>query len=381
MPITSSPFAAYRRRTSPTQGRVRWQLLRPKVQTFRSATRPRRSAQVKGVPIQSEALSEGVAPARAQSRGAAVSRLVDRMATTRNRAAAYLSGIAGRREHSRPRLTWRLELPIRCVPASGENQEGTDGPDRLGFMGLVLLAAVLPAGVEAQQFWQDSFDAYATGSPIAGQGGWETFDNNPAANAIVTNAPALSPPNALRISGPANVIRPFGTGAPTGDLYVKVFIPRPRPARSGSDPQYLLARWRRQLVRSTRHVRQRLHHARREPRPDRQHRGQRGAGHRVTRPFPPTNGSRSGWSQPAGLRIQLCRRPERQPLHAIPALGRHRSRCVQGSQSLLEQQQRHLRGRFPDLRVHTRRAHDLLGGIGRRRVRPPPIVRASPDPA
>ena len=41
---------------------------------------------------------------------------------------------------------------------------------KLGLTGLVLLAAVLPAAVEAQQFWQDSFDAYATGTPIAGQG-------------------------------------------------------------------------------------------------------------------------------------------------------------------------------------------------------------------
>src|SRR5262245_49301365 len=96
---------------------------------------------------------------------------------------------------------------------------------RLGLPALVLFAAFLPPRAEAQQFWEDDYDAYATGAPIAGQGGWETFNNIPAADAIVTSAQALSPPNALRISGPANVIRPFGSGAPTGDLYVKLFIP------------------------------------------------------------------------------------------------------------------------------------------------------------
>jgi hypothetical protein len=97
---------------------------------------------------------------------------------------------------------------------------------KLAILSALVLAAVLPSAVEAQPFWQDNFDAYATGSPIAGQGGWEAWDNNPAFNTIVTNATVLSPPNALLVGGPANVIRPFGgNGAPTGDLHVKVFIP------------------------------------------------------------------------------------------------------------------------------------------------------------
>jgi len=96
---------------------------------------------------------------------------------------------------------------------------------KLALMALVL-AGVVPAMAQAGDFpWIDGLDTYVTGSLIAGQGGWETFDNNPAFDTIVTNAQAFNPPNSLLIGGPANVIRPFPTGAPTGDLYFMVFIP------------------------------------------------------------------------------------------------------------------------------------------------------------
>jgi hypothetical protein len=97
----------------------------------------------------------------------------------------------------------------------------------LRFLAALFLAAATAPMVEAQQTWpwEDTLDRYATGSLIAGQGGWETWDNNPAFDTIVTNANSFNPPNSLLVSGSANVIRPFPGGAPTGDLYFRVYIP------------------------------------------------------------------------------------------------------------------------------------------------------------
>jgi hypothetical protein len=95
------------------------------------------------------------------------------------------------------------------------------------FLAALFLAAATAPMVEAQQTWpwEDTLDRYATGSLIAGQGGWETWDNNPAFDTIVTNAQSFNPPNSLLVSGSTNVIRPFPGGAPTGDLYFRVYIP------------------------------------------------------------------------------------------------------------------------------------------------------------
>jgi hypothetical protein len=97
---------------------------------------------------------------------------------------------------------------------------------KAAFLGALIMAGVTPALVEAGEFpWIDTVDSYATGSLIAGQGGWEAFDNNPAFDTIVTSVQSFNPPNSVLVSGAANVIHPFPTGAPTGDLYFKVYIP------------------------------------------------------------------------------------------------------------------------------------------------------------
>ena len=91
---------------------------------------------------------------------------------------------------------------------------------------VVLSVAALPSRVEAQPFpFDDRFDTYVTGSTIAGQGGWQTWDNNPAADTIVTAAQSLTPPNSLLIAGvganQADIVHTF-TGVDTGTWHAKV---------------------------------------------------------------------------------------------------------------------------------------------------------------
>jgi hypothetical protein len=92
------------------------------------------------------------------------------------------------------------------------------------FLAVAVWAATLPARVEAQ-FFTDNFDTYTTGSTIAGQGGWVTWDNNPLANTIVTNAQSFTTPNSLLIAGvganQADIVHTF-TGVDTGTWHARV---------------------------------------------------------------------------------------------------------------------------------------------------------------
>ena len=90
---------------------------------------------------------------------------------------------------------------------------------RFWILAVGLLVAALPATVEAQ-FFSDNFDSYATSSTIAGQGGWETWDLNPAGDTIVTGAQSFSSPNSLLVAGPADIVHQF-TGVNSGVWYAK----------------------------------------------------------------------------------------------------------------------------------------------------------------
>ena len=98
---------------------------------------------------------------------------------------------------------------------------------KIALLAALFLAAVILPAVEArgQVGYEDTFDSYATGSLIAGQRGWETWDNNPAFNTIVTDAQSLTPPNALLLAGPADVLQQFTDVAGPWDLFLKVYIP------------------------------------------------------------------------------------------------------------------------------------------------------------
>lgn len=95
----------------------------------------------------------------------------------------------------------------------------------LWALAAVSLVAAAPATLEAQ-FFTDNFDAYLAGSTIAGQGGWETWDNNPAADTTVVTTQAFSSPNSLLVAGAADIVHRF-TGVNSGIWYVRTrtFIP------------------------------------------------------------------------------------------------------------------------------------------------------------
>ncbi|HET9315329.1 MAG TPA: hypothetical protein VFQ51_07040 [Vicinamibacteria bacterium] len=95
----------------------------------------------------------------------------------------------------------------------------------LWALAAVSLLAAAPATVEAQ-FFQERFDTYTAGTTIAGQGGWETWDNNPAADTTVVNTQSFSAPNSLLVAGPADIVHRF-TGVNSGTWYIRTrtYIP------------------------------------------------------------------------------------------------------------------------------------------------------------
>jgi len=83
------------------------------------------------------------------------------------------------------------------------------------------VACALPATVQAQFFFEN-FDSYAAGSGIQGQGGWDTWASNPAANALVVNNQSYSSPNSLAVSGGCDVVQQF-SGVNSGLWYAKAW--------------------------------------------------------------------------------------------------------------------------------------------------------------
>ena len=96
---------------------------------------------------------------------------------------------------------------------------------KLWFLAVAVWVVALPARVDAQFFF-DNFDSYATGSTICGQGGWECWDLNPAADTTVTSAQSFNPPNSLLIAGAADIVHSFA-GVTSGVWHARavVYIP------------------------------------------------------------------------------------------------------------------------------------------------------------
>jgi hypothetical protein len=95
---------------------------------------------------------------------------------------------------------------------------------KLLFLAVAVCAVALPAS--AGEFFSDSFDTYVTGSQIAGQGGWVTWDNNPGADTTVVATQAFNPPNSLNVSGAADIVHTFA-GVTSGVWHARamVYIP------------------------------------------------------------------------------------------------------------------------------------------------------------
>jgi hypothetical protein len=100
---------------------------------------------------------------------------------------------------------------------------------RLSRVLAFLAVAAIPAAADAQIFFAEDFDTYANGSTIAGQGGWETWDNAPGADTTVTNAQSFTAPHSLAVSGAADIVHQFvGANAAASATWfarIQTFVP------------------------------------------------------------------------------------------------------------------------------------------------------------
>ena len=74
--------------------------------------------------------------------------------------------------------------------------------------------------------WADSFDTYAAGSDVDGQGGWAGWDNLPGLGATVTAGPAQTPPNSLDVQLATDIVQTFNFAtAGTWEFDAWMYIP------------------------------------------------------------------------------------------------------------------------------------------------------------
>ncbi|MGB2986860.1 MAG: FG-GAP repeat protein, partial [Phycisphaerae bacterium] len=85
---------------------------------------------------------------------------------------------------------------------------------------------------EAVPDWFEDFDSYALGSGMHGQGGWKGWDNNPAGDAYVANAQALSAPHSVDIAGNSDLVHLY-CGHTSGDWTYTAWMYVPGNFQSG----------------------------------------------------------------------------------------------------------------------------------------------------
>lgn len=73
--------------------------------------------------------------------------------------------------------------------------------------------------------WIDHFDTYTSGSQIHGQGGWQGWDNDPAASALVSSTQAHTGTNSVDISGGTDLVYRFSGHTGTWVLSARQYIP------------------------------------------------------------------------------------------------------------------------------------------------------------
>lgn len=65
----------------------------------------------------------------------------------------------------------------------------------------------------------ETFDTYAAGSQVHGQGGWRGFNNNPAAGALVSAAQARSSPHSVDVTGATDLVHDYCTNGKGDWIY------------------------------------------------------------------------------------------------------------------------------------------------------------------
>jgi len=82
------------------------------------------------------------------------------------------------------------------------------------------------SGNNIQGDWVESFDFYAAGSSLHGQGGWTGWDNNPAVTAYVSESQCHTYPNSVLIGSMQNVVHQFtGVSSKIWRFTVYLLIP------------------------------------------------------------------------------------------------------------------------------------------------------------
>ena len=92
----------------------------------------------------------------------------------------------------------------------------TMGPLSFGAV-LAALATLSAAHGQSTIPWSENFDSYAPGSGLAGQGGWEAWDNSSAADSKVSDLQSRSPSNSVDIKAASDSVMQF-TNADSGCL-------------------------------------------------------------------------------------------------------------------------------------------------------------------
>lgn len=65
----------------------------------------------------------------------------------------------------------------------------------------------IPLSRDGSIVWEDNFDSYTAGTLLGGQGGWFPWENDPNADANVTNDQSRSPSNSAELKGTSDMVR------------------------------------------------------------------------------------------------------------------------------------------------------------------------------
>jgi len=91
---------------------------------------------------------------------------------------------------------------------------------------------VVPDGDSRGVEFEENFDAYADGSQVIGQGGWQGWDGSAAAGALVSSAFSLSAPHSVDILGASDLVQQF-VGRTSGQWVLTAWVYVPSGTTNG----------------------------------------------------------------------------------------------------------------------------------------------------